>query len=104
VAWAGPSGRVMAIEGGVYDAGTAVEWAQKIGVVRDVSELDAFEAGPAIARGLAFVPALSGLACPHWDRTAAGLWIGMSADTSREDMAQALLEGIAFRTAEVIDT
>ena len=53
-------------------------------------------------RDLLFVPALSGLACPHWDRRAAGLWIGLSLDTDREDMMQSLLEGVAFRAAEVI--
>jgi glycerol kinase len=49
------------------------------------------------------VPALSGLACPHWDRSAAGLWIGMGLETDARDLLQALLEGIALRTAEVID-
>ncbi len=48
------------------------------------------------------MPALSGLACPHWDRRAAGLWIGLSLDTDPRDMMQSLLEGIALRTAEVI--
>jgi sugar (pentulose or hexulose) kinase len=41
-------------------------------------ELNAFEAGPAINRGLAFVPALAGLGSPHWDDSAAGLFIGMT--------------------------
>ena len=48
------------------------------------------------------MPALSGLACPHWDRNAAGLWIGMGLDTTRADMMQSLLEGVALRAAEVI--
>ena len=69
---------------------------------RTSAELDAFAAPPAIERGLAFVPALSGLACPHWDRSAAALWLGMSAGTSKRDLCQALLEGIALRTAEVV--
>ena len=49
------------------------------------------------------MPALSGLACPHWDRSAAGLWIGMDAATGREDLVKAVLEGVAFRIAEVLD-
>ena len=49
-----------------------------------------------------FVPALSGLACPHWDRRAAGLWLGLSLDTDRRDLIQSLLEGVALRAAEVI--
>lgn len=95
--------RIYALDGGVYDAGSAVEWAKRIGLFADLSELAAFEAAPAISRGLAFVPALSGLACPHWDRSGAGLFIGMGAQTTKRDMAQAVLEGIALRTAEVVE-
>lgn len=103
IAWSRGNDRVHAVEGGVYDAGSAVEWAQSIGIIREIAELDSFDQPAAISRGLAFVPALSGLACPYWDRSAAGLWIGMSAATTRTDLAQSLLEGIAFLTADVIE-
>jgi glycerol kinase len=33
---------------------------------------------------------------------ACGLWLGMSLDTERRDLVQALLEGVALRAAEVI--
>jgi glycerol kinase len=102
VAWRIGQETVHALDGGVYDAGAAVEWAGRLGLFGDLAELAAFDAAPAIARGLAFVPALSGLACPHWDRSAGALWLGMSAGTTRADLCQALLEGIALRTAEVI--
>ena len=48
------------------------------------------------------MPALSGLSVPFWDRNAAGLWLGMGLETTRADMMQALLEGIALLAAEVI--
>ncbi|QCI63836.1 FGGY family carbohydrate kinase [Phreatobacter stygius] len=103
VAWQWAGTRTYAVDGGVYDAGAAVEWAQRIGIVTDVAELNTFAALPAIDRGLTFVPALSGLACPHWDRSAASLFIGMTADTTRVDLCQALLEGIALQTCEMIE-
>lgn len=103
IAWADGDGTTFAVDGGVYDAGSAVEWAQRIGLVGALSELDRFEAPSALSRGLVFVPSLSGLACPHWDRSAGGLFLGMSGATSREDMQQALMEGIVLRTAEVIE-
>jgi glycerol kinase len=102
LAWARDGAAVYAVDGGVYDAGSAVEWGQRLGLFESFDELDAFEAPPAFMRNIAFVPALSGLACPHWDRSAAALWVGMDASTTRRDMAQALLEGIALRTAEVV--
>ena len=93
---------VYALDGGVYCAGSAIEWARGINLFSDYDSLNSFDKAPAIERGLAFVPALSGLACPHWDRRAAGLWIGLSLDTDERDMVQALIEGIALRAAEVI--
>jgi glycerol kinase len=93
---------VFAVDGGVYDAGAAVEWIQRLGLFDNFAELKDFDAPPAISRGLAFVPALSGLACPYWDRTATGLWIGMTARTTRADLCQAVLEGIALQVAEVV--
>jgi len=93
---------VYALDGGVYNAGSAIEWGRKLGLFEFFSEINQFEKPCAIERELAFVPALSGLACPHWDRRAAGMWIGLSLDTDRRDMIQAILEGVAFRAAEVI--
>jgi glycerol kinase len=103
VAWRKGGTTTYAVDGGVYDVGSAVDWVRSLGLFDDLAELDAFEAEPALARGLAFVPALSGLACPHWDRSAAGTWIGLGADTTRRDMCQSLLEGIALLTAGVVE-
>ncbi len=62
-----------------------------------------FDQPPAIERDLVFVPALSGLACPFWDRTASPVMIGMGPKTTRSDMTQALMEGIALLTVEIVD-
>ena len=103
VAWKiGARPLAYAIEGGIYDAAAAVNWARGLGLFKDYAEIDQFLAPPAIERGLVFVPALSGLSCPYWDRNAAGMWLGMSNDTTRTDMMQALLEGVALLAAEVI--
>jgi len=86
----------------VYDAGSAIEWIRGLGLFDDFSGLIGFSSPPAISRGLAFVPALSGLASPHWDRNAAAVWIGMTARTTRADLCQATLEAIALQVAEVV--
>ncbi|WP_297443825.1 FGGY family carbohydrate kinase [Acidocella sp.] len=102
IAWSRGGIATFALDGGVYDAGAAIEWAERLGILHNLDELHDFQAPPAITRGLVFVPALSGLACPHWDRSAAALWLGMDSSTTRQDLLQALLEGVALRTAEVI--
>jgi glycerol kinase len=93
---------VYALDGGVYSASAAVNWAQGLGLFDDLTAISAFDRPSVAARGLVFVPALAGLACPHWNRAARGTWMGLSLDTTRADMMQALLEGIAFRMAEVL--
>lgn len=103
VAWETDAGRTYALDGGIYNAASAVDWARDLGLFSDWREIDAFDGASAIARGIAFVPALSGLACPHWDRAAAGLFIGMDLATTRHDLARAVLEGVALRAAELVD-
>jgi glycerol kinase len=95
---------VYALDGGVYAASAAVNWARALGLFESFDELNALAGPPAIESGLVFVPALSGLACPHWDRRARGLWVGLSIEHSKADLMKAILEGVACRAAEVIDT
>ena len=103
VAWKiGNERPTRALEGGVYNAASAVNWARGLGLFKEFSEIGSFTAASALSRNLVFVPALSGLACPHWDRGAAGLWIGMGLDTTAGDLIQAVLEGVALRATEVI--
>lgn len=103
LAWRiGDGPATYALDGGVYNAASAVNWARQIGLFERFESIDGFAAPPAIERGLVFVPALSGLACPHWDRGAAGMWLGIGLETTREDLCQAVLEGVALRSAEVL--
>lgn len=93
---------VYALDGGVYSAGSAINWAQSLGLFETYDQIYQFKNPSAIERDLAFVPALSGLGCPYWDRTAGGVWIGLSLDTQPTDLMQSILEGVVFRAAEVI--
>lgn len=90
-----------ALDGGVYAAASAVNWARGLGLFTDYAQISDFP-GAAIDRGLAFVPALVGLGAPHWNRTARGAWLGLALAHGPRDLMQALLEGIALRAAEVL--
>ncbi|MFN4192717.1 MAG: FGGY family carbohydrate kinase [Tabrizicola sp.] len=92
-----------ALDGGVYAAASAVNWARELGLFHDHAEISGFAAAPAIDRGLVFVPALAGLGCPHWHRATRGAWLGLGLGHGKADLMQALLEGVALRTAEVLD-
>ncbi len=88
---------IYGLDAGVYNVGSAIDWLKSLGLFKDYKELNSFENDCAIKRDIIFVPALSGLACPHWDRSASGMWAGLSLDTTKEDLLQSTLEGIAFR-------
>ena len=92
-----------ALDGAVYTACAAVNWARSLGLFESFDEINSFDGPAAIDRGITFVPALAGLACPHWNRDARGAWFGLSLEVKPLDMVRAVLEGIALRTAEVID-
>ena len=91
------------LDGGVQDAGSAVEWALRAGLADSLADFDTFTAPPAIARNMVFLPAFSGLGAPHWDRSAAPMMIGLTPDMTRRDMCQSLLEGVAWQTAVLLD-
>ena len=103
VAWRlGREAPIYALDGGVYNAASAVNWARRLGLFSEYQQINTFETPAAIDRGLIFVPALSGLACPHWQRETRACFEGMSLDTGPLDLVQAVLEGVALRIAEVI--
>ena len=89
-------------DGGLYTASAAVTWARELGLFGGFHEIADFDGPSPMDKGLVFVPALSGLACPHWDLRARGCWLGLSLDTSRADMMRALLDGIAYRTDQLL--
>ncbi|WBU62027.1 FGGY family carbohydrate kinase [Paracoccus albus] len=103
IAWRLPGQGVRyALDGAVYTAAAAIDWARSLNLFRDYDEIGSFAKPAAIDRQLVFLPALAGLACPHWDRKARGSWFGMSLEHGAHDLMQALLEGVAMRTAEVV--
>lgn len=51
-----------ALDGGVYAAGSAVNWARAADLFPDRDEIASFDGPASISRGIAFVPALAGLA------------------------------------------
>ncbi|HEX8204112.1 MAG TPA: glycerol kinase GlpK [Isosphaeraceae bacterium] len=93
-----------ALEGSVFVAGAAVQWFRDgLKAVGSAPEIDrlALEADP--ESGVLFVPALTGLGAPHWQPEARGTIFGLTRATSVADVARAILEGVAFQVADLID-
>ena len=101
VAWDLGQGSVMALDGGVPDVGTLVDWAVASGLAPGPEALGRDGVLRAEA-GLVALPVFSGLGCPDWDRGAVPLIVGMSPATKAIDIATAVLEGAAFLCARVL--
>jgi len=104
VAWSTERDLTFALDGGIYVAGAAVQWLRDgLGIIEDVAETAALAMSVPDSGGVVVVPALAGLAAPYWDSAARGTILGLSRGTTRAHIVRATLEGIAFRTRDVLD-
>jgi len=71
--------------------------------VRTSPEVDVLAQSAKDSGGLFLVPAFAGLGAPHWDPYARGLLIGITRDSTAAHLARAVLEGIAFQVADLLD-
>ncbi len=99
VAWRLGTTTTYCLDGQVYTAGAALQWLERIGVLRDPEQLDAVAASVPSAGSALFVPALAGLAAPFWRPTARGVLAGLGLATGRGELVRAVLEGIAAQVA-----
>ncbi|MBV9271676.1 MAG: glycerol kinase, partial [Candidatus Eremiobacteraeota bacterium] len=53
--------------------------------------------------GVFFVPAFTGLGAPYWDASARAALLGVTRGTTRAHIARAVLEAMAYQSADVIE-
>jgi len=90
------------LEGSVLTAGASIEWAQRVGLMRNISELAELEWNP--QPEVMFMPALSGLGTPYLAREARAQFTGLSLSSTRTDLLQGIIAGIAHRCADLVET
>ena len=103
MAWNWGKETAYALDGGIFVTGSAVQW---------LTESLGFLPNPSASAELALqsrdnevvvVPALQGLAAPHWLSEARGAIFGLSRGSRPADIVRATLDGIAFRVYEVVN-
>ena len=99
VAWRLDGRPTWCLDGQVYTVGAAVSWLERMGVIRDPSDLDAVGGSVTDTAGVVFVPGLAGLAAPFWKPNAKGAFTGLSLATERAHLVRAVVEGIAAQVA-----
>ena len=104
ILWGLASGRRYGLEGTVMTAGAAVQWLRDgLGVIASAAECGPLAASVPDTGGVWAVPAFQGLGSPHMDPGGRAVIGGLSRGTTRAHIVRAVLEGIAYRTREVLD-
>ncbi|WP_049985255.1 glycerol kinase GlpK [Halobellus rufus] len=91
-----------ALEGPVFEAGSALEWLQDVSLLTDVAEIASAVQRVDSSDGVYVVPAFSGLFAPHWNEGARGTVLGLTRETRREHVLLATLESIGYRVRDVV--
>ncbi len=105
ILWGIGGQRVCCLEGTVVTAGAAVQWLRDgLGIIANAAECGPLAASVPDSGGVWAVPAFQGLGTPYMDPGARAVLGGLSRGTTRAHIVRAVLESIAFRTAEVLET
>jgi len=104
VAWDLGNGLQYALEGSVFNAGSAIQWVRdELGLIEHAPEIDRLAALVPDTAGVQVVPAFTGLGAPYWDMHARGLICGITRGTNRAHIARAVLESIAHQSQDVLE-
>jgi glycerol kinase len=103
VAWDLGGALTYALEGSVFVGGAAVQWLRDgLKLIRKAADVEALAASVPDNGGVFFVPAFAGLGAPHWDAYARGAMFGLTRGSTAGHLARAVLESIAFQSADVL--
>lgn len=103
MAWHWDKETSYALDGGIFVTGAAVQWlTESLHFLPDPAA-SAEIASQSNDEDVVVVPALQGLAAPHWLSDARGAIFGLSRGSQPADIVRATLDGIAFRVYEVVN-
>ena len=101
-AWRRDATTTYALEGFVPSAGAAVDWFARELALPTGPELDGLLADG--RDGVVCVPALGGFGTPSWDAGARGVVLGLGLDTTRADLARAVVDGVLHQVVDAIES
>jgi glycerol kinase len=105
MACAADGGPAYAMEGAIFIAGAAVQWLRDgLGIIKSANESERLARQVDSALGVYVVPAFVGLGAPYWDASARGAIVGLTRGVTRNHIARATLESLAYQTRDVVDT
>jgi len=105
VLWGLDGQRSYCLEGTAVSTGGAVQWLRDgLGILGAIEDSGVVAESVDNSGGVWAVPALQGLGTPHMDPNARAVIGGLSRGSTRAHIVRAVLEGIVYRTREVLET
>jgi glycerol kinase len=102
VGWKFGEHTTYAFDGGIFVTGSAVQWLRdNLKFIPDAASSND-SANKSKDMGVVVIPALQGLAAPHWRTDVQGAMFGLNRSTTSDDIVRATLDGIACRVYEVV--
>jgi glycerol kinase len=100
IAWTVQGTTAHYFDGQVFTAGSAVQWLIDNGLLVSADEIDAL---PRDTRGVIACPGFAGYGAPRWQPRGTASISGLSLLSTREEMARAVVDGVAAQVAELIE-
>lgn len=101
----GPEGKtVYCLEGSIFIGGAVIQYLRDNLKFFKESKLSEKMASSVTKEDeVVFVPAFAGLGAPYWDMNARGAILGLTRDTTQEQIARAALKSIALQSYELVE-
>lgn len=104
VLWQIAGALTYCLEATAVTAGAAIQWLRDgLGVLDDPAESEQLATSVPDTGGVWCVPAFQGLGSPYLDSAARAMIGGLSRGSGRAHVVRAMLDGVAFRCAEILD-
>lgn len=92
-----------ALEGSVFVAGAAIQWLRdSMRMIRESEHSEKYAMRVEDTNGVYVVPAFAGMGAPYWNPYARGTIVGITRGCEKEHFIRAVLESIAYQTADVL--
>ena len=104
IAWTINGKTTYALEGSVFNAGSAMDWAiENMSWAISSKESSMVASSVPDTNDVYIVPAFTGIGAPYWDQYARGIITGISRGTTKAHLMRATLESMAYNTCDILD-
>ena len=92
-----------ALEGSVFVAGAGIQWLRdSMRMIRTAPQSQEYAQAVEDTARVYVVPAFAGMGAPYWNQYARGTVVGLTRGCTKEHFIRAVLESIAYQTADVL--